>query len=280
MTGKRNAAIAAAAMLLAGCQNGAGIFARNEYTILLHTTTGLGHVRHMQIDLDRVKKLAGWSGLFVIHKANHSELYWGKYPTWTAAENNLKTARTWVVPGQSTRPFALATTVPIPGEPIGPPEYELSNAKGYWTLLVGIFVDSPKAGLVGRRRQRAAVTYCKYLRENGYEAYYRHTSARSQVTVGAFPEEGVVMEMRRGTFVPVVRDPVLRKLMATRDPPLNLLAFNGRKRVVTRRDSKGKLVKLTSRSYPIRVSRSSRIESVTGREPPASRRAETRPSKR
>ena len=280
MTAKRNLAIAAAAMLLAGCHNGFSIFAENEYTILLHTTTGLNHAGHMQIDLGRVRKLSGWRGLFVIHKANHSELYWGKYPTWTAAAKNLKTARAWVVPGQSTRPFALATTVPIPGEPIGPPEYELSNARGYWTLLVAIFVDSPEAGLVGRERQRAAVTYCKYLREHGYEAYYRHMSVRSQVTVGAFPEQGVVMELRRGIFVPVVRDPALRKLMATRDPPLNLLAVNGRKRIVTRRDSKGKLVKLTSRSRPIRVYRSSRIESFTGPEQPGSPRAETRPFKR
>jgi hypothetical protein len=165
-----------------------GLGAKKEYTILLHTFIGPEHVRQSKLYRDKTKKAAGWSGLEVVHKNSNSELYWGKYVSIPAAEVDLKKARSWRAPNVNQVAFPFPKVVLIPGKDVGNPEYNLLNvSEGYWTVLVAIFVDVPSKGSVGRERQENALTYCKFLRDKGYEAYYHHTPGRSQITVGKFP---------------------------------------------------------------------------------------------
>ena len=258
--------IAAGAALLSGCRIGplGGIFAEDEYTILLHTASGLNHVQQAKNYKGWTEKIAGWRGLEIVHKTDHSELYWGKYPTRKNAEDDLKTARRWSAPGVNVRAFPFAAIVPIPGKPIiGSPEHDLANAKGYWTILVALFIDDTRSRIVGRKRRRAAVKYCRWLRKQGYEAYYSHGPSSSQVTIGAFPEQSVVMALKGRVHRPAIRDPAIRKIMATKDPPLHFLAVNGRQEIITKLHPKtGKPLKTTSLSYPIRIPNKSAYQGV------------------
>ncbi|MBI5865284.1 MAG: hypothetical protein HZB38_12390, partial [Planctomycetes bacterium] len=84
-------------------------------------------------------------------------------------------------------PFRLATLVDLPPPPSKHPEWELKNAKGYWSLQVGVFYNTPDMS----SRRFAAEEYCRLLREKGEEAYFDHGAVHSCVFVGAFPKEAI-----------------------------------------------------------------------------------------
>jgi len=93
-------------------------------------------------------------------------------------------------------PFLTARAMPVPSADVGPPEWNLVNAKGYYTLHVG--VTYPTAEL--RDYKGAAVEWVRVLRQDGYEAYYHHNpdSAKSDICVGTFGPDALVKE-RDGT---------------------------------------------------------------------------------
>ena len=63
--------------------------------------------------------------------------------------------------------------VPIDSpDPVAPPEWNLANAKGYWSLQIAAYKDSPK-------RKEAAVEAVREARKNGVEAYYYHGETTS-----------------------------------------------------------------------------------------------------
>jgi hypothetical protein len=264
--------LAAGMIVLMGVASGCGQmgipnpFAKKQYTILLHTFTSPNHVRQSKLYRDKTKELAGWRGLDVVHKDNHSELLWGKYGSMPDATDDLQTARTWRVPNVDRPAFPFPRVVLIPGEDIENPEYNLRNVKGgHWTVLVAIFSDDPDQGFVGRDRQKRALTYCEYLRKEGVEAYYDHTPGRSQVTVGVFPEKAVVMESKSqggSILLPaptvvakqVVKDRRMLDILASKDPPLLYLIINAGPKYQMRRSRKtGKMIKAIVCSYPITI---------------------------
>lgn len=240
--------------------------AEKQYTILLHTFSGSNHVYNSKFCRDKANELAGWGGLELVHKNNNSDLYWGRYTSIPSANSDLKAARNWRA-SKADRPiFPFPKVVLIPGKEVEMPEYNLLNvSKGYWTVLVAIFVDDPSQNFVGRDRQKNALVYCDFLRKKGYEAYYHHTPGRSQVTVGTFPENAFVIasktKPKSHILVPmrivgrqVVRSAEMRKIMATADPPLRFLAVNGRMEYQKRRNKKtGEVVKVITSSYPIPI---------------------------
>ncbi|MDP6544205.1 MAG: hypothetical protein QGH60_09460 [Phycisphaerae bacterium] len=243
---------------VSGCKN---MLAEKQYTILLHTFSGPNHVRQSKFYRDKTKELAGWKGLDVVHKDSHSELYWGKYRSIPSAEGDLKTARTWHVPNVTRTAFPFPKVVLIPGKEVEMPQYNLLNvSEGHWTVLVAIYVDDPSQGFVGRDRQKHTLEYCQWLRKQGYEAYYHHMSGRSQVTVGTFPENAVVVEAQASpkpdVFVAkqVIKSEKMRKIMATRSPPLLFLVVNDHTEYEKRRSRKtGKTVKVIVSSRPIPI---------------------------
>jgi len=252
--------------MMSGC-NMPNMFAEKQYTILLHTFSGPGHVRQSKFYRNKTEELAGWKDLELVHKDSHSELYWGRYVSMRAAEDDLKTANTWRAPNVNRRAFPYPKIVLIPGKDVGKPEHNLVNAKGYWTILVALFVDEPESNFVGRDRQQDAVVYCQWLRDQGYEAYYHHMSGRSQVTVGTFPERAVGMKAQKNSkpdlfrirAKPVIRDPKMRKIMETRKPPLHFLIVNRARELRVHRvpnprvPGSVKSVKRVATSYPIPI---------------------------
>lgn len=233
-----------------GCSNALGL-AEDEYSILLYTAQGTRHAQTAQYYKEQTETNTSWKGLYIVHKENESDLYWGKYPNPQAAQDDLRIARTFKYNSRAIYPMAMV--VPLAGKSIGPAEYELKNAKGYWTVLVAIFVDDPDNRVVGRKRMTAAVEYCKYLREHGYQAYYHHMSARSQVTVGGFPENAVVMVLKKKYHVQRIQNARMLQIMNTEDPPLKYLAVNGHQEIITSFTPDGKTKKVVSKSRPIPI---------------------------
>jgi len=93
-------------------------------------------------------------------------------------------------------PFLTARTMAMPTEDVGPPEWDLRTAKGYYTLHVGVTYPTPEF----RDYKTAAVEWVRMLRQDGYEAYYHHDpdSQKTDICVGTFGPDAMVKE-RDGT---------------------------------------------------------------------------------
>ena len=92
------------------------------------------------------------------------------------------------------RIFLGARMVPMPIEDKGPPEWNLENVEGEYTLQVAVFFAAPEVPDF----KQAAVSCARELRASGYEAYYHHGRSKSIVTVGVFGPGAVV---RRGNVI-------------------------------------------------------------------------------
>jgi len=87
-------------------------------------------------------------------------------------------------------PFFSARAVPRPIEDVGPPEWDLRNAKGEYTLNVGVTYNTPTL----HNYKQAAVEWVKALREQGHEAYYYHSpdKPQSSICVGTFGADALI----------------------------------------------------------------------------------------
>lgn len=164
-------------------------------------------------------------------------------------------------------PFLTARTMAMPTEDVGPPEWDLRTAKGYYTLQVGVTFATPAL----HDYKGAAVEWVRALRQDGYEAYYYHNpdSQRSSVCVGTFGPDAMVKE-RDGTQH--YSDAVLR-LQSKGDLGFNL--ENGHKVWRTTgptRDKTGKVVSTGGRS-----ANQSFLVKIPGKETPVARPARGRP---
>jgi hypothetical protein len=104
-------------------------------------------------------------------------------------KNDLKFIRTLAMGEQY--PFFSARPIPQPEEDVGPPEWDLRNAKGVYSLNVGVTYNTPTM----HNYKEAAVEWVKALRDQGSEAYYYHApdAARSSICVGTFGEDALVI---------------------------------------------------------------------------------------
>jgi len=251
-------AVAMAAM--AGCKDGQtnSWFSQDAsvqseegaYSILLHVLSSPD--THVQ-DAQRYKALtendAGWKGLFIVPKVDHTELYWGRYATHKDARKNLEKAKAYVT-GAGIKVYARSMIVPLPGKDVGPPEWNLLNAPGAYTVVVAVFYDVPEADYYGRREN--AVEYCEQLRGEGEEAYYHHGPAKSTVTVGMFPDSAVQMIGEGDTVRPEVRDPRIDATVRK----YRYLAVNGYSEKRPQYNAKTRRVEqVTSSPYPAHVPR-------------------------
>jgi hypothetical protein len=88
-------------------------------------------------------------------------------------------------------PFFSARPRPKPLPDEGPTEWDLRNAKGVYTLNVGVTQSTPTL----HNYKEAAVEWVKDLRQRGYEAYYYHSPDRpiTSICVGTFGEDAVTV---------------------------------------------------------------------------------------
>ncbi len=221
----------------------------DAHTILLEILRDPAtHVRDANYYREMLEKNAGWKGVFVIHKAGHSELFWGRYSSVGAAQENLGKAKAYRPPSGDPI-FAKAIVVPLPGKDIGPAEWNLKNAKAAYSLLVAVFKDDPERKYVGRRRR--AVELCEQLRKSHCEAYFHHGRTSSDVTVGAFPPQSIGIRRTRTGPQLDIRDPKIR-LLQKQFPHLLL---NGNTIADVRRDPRtGRIIsRQIKTTYPVRI---------------------------
>lgn len=98
-------------------------------------------------------------------------------------------------------PFRLATMETLPVGGGKHPEWELSNARGFYSLQVGVFYNSEKM----RRRRFAAEEYCRLLRKEGREAYYHHGAVNSSVCIGGFPKAAIQTWQEQNPYTGIIR---------------------------------------------------------------------------
>ena len=170
------------------------------WTILaleLHGPTSTGDVQRF------AETLKGTPGIradevFVREEAGAARLYYGNY-VWPEAKKGGRTPMPAPLRndlamlkqlGDSAggRYFLRAMPVRMPTANVGNPDWALTNAKGLYTLQVGVF--EPAGDFT--EYKEAAAEFCKLLREQGHEAYYHHTDAASMVTVGSFGREAII----------------------------------------------------------------------------------------
>jgi len=147
-------------------------------------------------------------------------------------------------------PFSLATLETLPIKSDVPPEWQLRNARGYYSLQVAVFYNTD--GM--RQRKTAAEQYCKLLREQGEEAYFDHGAVHSSVTIGTFPREAIQAFERTDPMtgrVQVTQRIVDEKMLALQKKyPYNL--HNGRKFYEIVHDKKtGEKQRIPHTSFPV-----------------------------
>jgi len=263
MSRSATAAVGAALALLAAFSSGCSQD-RARFTILLGTMSMPGvHTERARHYLDQTEKHTGWKGLFLVHEAGKSKLYWGRYATQQQAEHYLAKAHAYEAPyGGSI--YRGAVIVPFPGstKPQGPPAYDLARRASEdirYTLIVAEFLDDPKRFYVGR--EKFAAQYCQQLRNEGHEAFYYHGSVKSFVTVGDFPQsayqwvraaQAADKGAQRRLMVAAICDPKFQKLAQT----FPELATNGRRHIVKKVNAQtGKMAEFPEPSYIMEIPR-------------------------
>jgi hypothetical protein len=150
----------------------------------------IGEANRLKEYLLATTKLRDW---YVVHGEQDSTLYYGFYRS-TNKEADPKEYRRAMRDKQSVAEvksptgeplFPLAMFVPLDvSSPQAPPEWDLNNAKGFWSLEIAAYVDDPM-------RKQAAVDAVGEARKMGIEAYFYHGETASSVCIGAWPEEAV-----------------------------------------------------------------------------------------
>jgi hypothetical protein len=155
----------------------------------------------------------------IFHETDESVVYYGRYQRSYDARSQTESFRpdhlrdlelirklslTIPDPAAGSRivwPFRLATmsTLPIGGSTY--PEWELTNAPGYYSLQVAVFYNTGQM----RRRKYTAEQYCKLLRDQGEEAYYHHGTVNSSVCIGSFPKEAIQTFQEQDPLTGIIR---------------------------------------------------------------------------
>jgi hypothetical protein len=191
----------------------------------------------------------------VIHGTDVSTLYYGTYYLKPDARGqgsfppqmnrDMQFIRQLTSPDNpGRRLFAGARRVPDIKPDEGPREWDLRLASGAFTLQIAVFYNTEEF----HERKKAAVEYCKYWRDKGYDAYYYHGPRLSSTTVGIFQEEAVKQVAGR----PVYAENVIA--FQKKEPEFSWSLQNGQ-HIYLRRDGQrvaqsSYLVKLPSNATP------------------------------
>ena len=163
------------------------------YTIYCRDFTGPNHAAVAEGVKKQVEQVSGLKDFYLVRGESRTVLYHGFYTTFDdsvdakearrarADRNRLES----LVDARQAKIFPRTVFEPLERpDPEAPAEWNLENAKGYWTLLVATYTD-PVQG------KQAAVDSVREARKQGYEAYYFHKDTQSHVCIGSWPEGAV-----------------------------------------------------------------------------------------
>jgi len=159
---------------------------------------GTGHIQRSEQLKAQLLRESGMRDWYVMHEQGASLIYHGFYTeidstvTDKAAQIDAARARrdrqqveAMELPGTGKRIFPRAVMVKLDSpDPDAPPEWNLANSPGYWTVQIAAYANSPE-------RKRTAVDAVRAAREQGIEAYYYHGDNYSSVCIGSFGVDAV-----------------------------------------------------------------------------------------
>ncbi len=130
---------------------------------------------------------------YVIHQEDQSVIYYGYYRAINDPKDKKETDRAQAdrktlegltdQNGNKVLSACMFVEAAAP-DPEAPAEWDLRNARGYWSLEIGVYKDSPQ-------RKQVALDTVREARKRGEEAYYFHGPTASSVCIGAWPREAV-----------------------------------------------------------------------------------------
>ena len=166
-------------------------------TILCREFTGPDHAGVAERVRQQVQAVTGLRDFYLVRGEDRTVLYHGFYTTNDPAVDpkegrRARSERDLIERLQDARKqqiFPQARFEPLQRpDPVAAPEWDLRNAKGFWSLLVCSYTDPA-------RSKEAAVESVREMRKNGIEAYYFFKDTQAHVCIGMWPEAAV----KRGT---------------------------------------------------------------------------------
>lgn len=167
--------------------------AAQTYTIFCMTFSGKGHIEQAKSLRDKMIKSTDIKDWYVVSTTETSTLYYGYYTTIDEKKDPKEAARAQkdrkaVGDIQSNgKPMFMPLLLTVEeADPAGKPEWDLRNAKGFWSLQIAAFKDDP-------HRKTSAVQAVAELRKEGVDAFFYHGPTVSSVCVGSFPESAATV---------------------------------------------------------------------------------------
>lgn len=274
--------LAAALLLLSTQIARAGGDDEDTWTIRCGAARGHDRSRIAKAYADALKKVRGLKDdkILVLDQEGETIVYYGRYVRKVVIDKNERgepvehfrykpdpqtdlglirsLSQTLPDPSGGQRvdwPFALAALEAMPGrEKSKFAKWDLSKNKGYWTLQVAVFYNTPDM----TQRRYAAEEYCRLLREEkGEEAWFDHGEVNSSVFVGSFSKSAIKAEGKQNPLTGIVEvsnevtDPKLIALQ--KKYPYNL--HNGAIFYEKLKDKSGQITREPHASFPVKVPR-------------------------
>jgi len=176
-----------------------------QFTLYCMGIPGPAHIEQANAAKENLIKMTGMKDWYIVHQDGQSIIYYGFYRSINdpkdkdsarAQSDRKKIDSLKDAAGNKVFDRPLFVQVDAP-DPVAPPEWNLMNSNGYWSLQIAAYKDSPK-------RKEAAVDAVREARKNGVEAYYYHGETTSSVCIGAWPREAV---KEQDTEVAAAQDP-------------------------------------------------------------------------
>lgn len=168
-----------------------------RWTIFCAAVGGENHSAQAKATRDQLIRTTGLRDFYVVSGENESTLYYGFYRSISEEEDKREAARAKADckalsvlnnAASGRRMFAGVFLVSLDAaDPPAPAEWNLVNAKGHYSLQIGVYKDNP-------RRKEAAVEAVREARAQGIQAYYYHGPTASSVCVGTWPADAVQQE--------------------------------------------------------------------------------------
>ena len=169
-----------------------------RFTIFCLSVTGPNHTeRSLQAKL-LWQQATGRRDWYVVHQDDQSSLYFGYYSAVSDPAHPKESTRA-VSDRQMIQnlkdsigdmPFSHAMLLPLNApDPSAPPEWNLVNSKGFWSVEVASFRGIALSGSMDRKT--AAVETVRDMRAHGIEAYYYQGEAVSSVCIGSWPKAAI-----------------------------------------------------------------------------------------
>ncbi len=167
-----------------------------QFTIFCKQIVGELHVQMAEKIRAELATQTPFKEWHVVHQESDSLLYYGYYRAIDENQDPKEAQRASLdrakiaamTDPMGDRPFRSAVIVELSApDPTAPPEWNLANAPGDYSLQIGAYKDSPQ-------RKEAAVQAVREARQNGVEAYFYHGPTMSMVCVGHWPKSAIRME--------------------------------------------------------------------------------------